>query len=118
MTPGPELTTKAQCYRSPLGHETGVGLPTEEVPFYQFFFLTDIRLLHGFPRDKFRCKTLRGSKAYCYLVVFTTWQTHWDAVSHIVKATGTKDDTPDQLYLIPNPAQQYLVKWIGNANAF
>ena len=68
--------------------ETGVGLRTEDVPFYPFFFLTDIRLLHGFPRDKFRCKTLQGSNAYRYLVVFTTWQTHWDAVSHIAKVTG------------------------------
>jgi len=91
-------------------HETGAGLHTEAVPFYPFFFLTDIRLLHGFPRDKFRCKTLRGSNAYRYLIVFTTWQTHWDAVSHIAKVTRTKDDTPEQLYLIPNPAQQYLMQ--------
>ncbi len=91
-------------------HETGTGLHTEDVPFYPFFFLTDIRLLHGFPRDKFRCKTLHGSNAYRHLVVFTTWQTHWDAVSHIAKAIGTKDDTPEQLYLIPNPAQQYLLQ--------
>jgi len=90
--------------------ETGTGLHTEDVPFYPFFFLTDIHLLHGFPRDKFRCKTLRGSNAYRYLVVFTTWQTHWDAISHIAKVTGTKDDTPEQLYLIPNPAQQYLLQ--------
>ena len=90
--------------------ETGVELRTEDVPFYPFFFLTDIRLLHGFPRDKFRCKTLRGSNAYRYLVVFTTWQTHWDAVSHIAKVTGTQEDTPEQLYLIPNPAQQYLMQ--------
>ncbi|HEY5868360.1 MAG TPA: DNA polymerase, partial [Candidatus Tectomicrobia bacterium] len=40
--------------------ETGAGLRTEDVPCYPFFFLTDIRLLHGFPRDKFRCKTLQG----------------------------------------------------------
>ena len=46
---------------------TGVGLHTEDVPFYPFFFLKDIRLLHGFPRDTFRCKTLRGSNAYRYL---------------------------------------------------
>ena len=32
--------------------ETGVELRTEDVPFYPFFFLTDIRLLHGFPRDQ------------------------------------------------------------------
>src|SRR5262245_28802214 len=86
------------------------GLHTEDVPFYPFFFLTDIRLLHGFPRDKFRCKTLQGSNAYRYLVVFTTWQTHWDAVSHIAKVTGTQEHTPGQLYLIPKPAQQYLMQ--------
>src|SRR5262245_47957093 len=91
-------------------HETGVGLRTEDVLFYPFFFLSDIRLLHGFPRDKFRCKTLRGSNAYRYLVVFTTWQTHWDAVSHIAKVTGTQEHTPGQLYLIPKPAQQYLMQ--------
>ena len=90
--------------------ETGVGLHTEDVPCYPFFFLTDIRLLHGFPRDKFRCKTLHGSNAYRHLVVFTTWQTHWDAVSHIAKMTGTRDNTPEQLYLIPNPVQQYLLQ--------
>jgi DNA polymerase elongation subunit (family B) len=89
---------------------TGVGLHTEDVPFYPFFFLKDIRLLHGFPRDTFRCKTLRGSNAYRYLVVFTTWQTHWDAVSHIAQVTGTQDKTPEQLYLIPSPAQQYLMQ--------
>src|SRR5262249_37466606 len=90
--------------------EAGAGLRTEDVPFYPFFFLTDIRLLHDFPRHKFRCKTLRGSNAYCYLVVFTGWQTLWDAVSHIAKVTGRKDDTPEQVYLIPNPAQQYLMQ--------
>src|SRR5215470_2076425 len=90
--------------------ETGSGLHTEDVPFYPFCFLTDIRLLHGFPRDKFRCKTLHGSNAYRYLVVFTAWQTHWDAVSHIARVTGVKDGDPDQIYLIPNPAQQYLLQ--------
>jgi DNA polymerase I len=90
--------------------ETGVGRRTEDVPFYPFFFLTDVRLLHGFPREKFRCKTLQGSNAYRHLVVFTTWQTHWDAVSHIARVTGARDDDPDQIYLIPNPAQQYLLQ--------
>src|SRR5262245_50836931 len=83
---------------------------TADVPFYPFFFLTDIRLLQGFPREKFRCKTLQGSNAYRYLVVFTSWQTHWDAVSHIARVTGTKDSDPDQIYLIPNPPQQYLLQ--------
>jgi len=91
-------------------HETGVELHTADVPFYPFFFLTDIRLLHGFPRAKFRCKTLQGSNAYRYLVVFTTWQDHWDAVSHIAKETGDKERSPAHVYLITNPAQQYLLQ--------
>ena len=86
------------------------GVHTAEVPFYPFFFLTDIRLLHGFPRDTFRCKTLQGSNVYRHLVVFTTWQTHWDAVSHIARVTGARDNDPEQIYLIPNPAQQYLLQ--------
>jgi DNA polymerase elongation subunit (family B) len=90
--------------------ETGIGLHTQDVPCYPFFFLTDIRLLHGFPRDKFRCKTLHGSNAYRHLVVFTAWQTHWDAVSHVAQMMGTRDHTPEQLYLIPNPVQQYLLQ--------
>src|SRR5215470_18707228 len=74
---------------------TSHSVHTTDVPFYPFFFLTDMRLLLGFPRDKFRCKTLQGDNAYRYLVVFTTWQTHWDAVSHIARVTGTKDNDPD-----------------------
>lgn len=90
--------------------ETGMALHTEDVPFYPFFFLTDIRLLHGFPRGKFRCKTLQGSNAYRYLVVFTTWQDHWDAVSHLDKKTGDRERSAAHVYLIANPAQQYLMQ--------
>ena len=35
-------------------------LQTEDVPFYPFFFLSDLRLLQGFPRQRIRCKTLAG----------------------------------------------------------
>lgn len=90
--------------------KTDGGVHTEDVPFYPFFFLTDIRLLHGFPRDTFRCKTLQGSNVYRYLVVFTTWQAHWDAVSHIAKVTGARDNDPAHIYLISKPAQQYLLQ--------
>src|SRR3989454_2580985 len=89
---------------------THSSVHTADVPFYPFFFLTDIRLLQGFPRDKFRCQTLQGSNAYRYLVVFTTWQTHWDAVSHIARVMGVRHGDPDLLYLIPSPAQQYLLQ--------
>ena len=85
-------------------------LDTEDVPFYPFFFLSDLRLLRGFPRQRFRCKTLAGDNYYRYLVVFHTWQAHWDAVRHIETNTGSPKRRPEQLYLILNPAQQYLMQ--------
>ena len=85
-------------------------LQTEDVPFYPFFFLSDLRLLQGFPRQRFRCKTLAGENYYRHLVVFHTWQAHWDAVRHIETATGSPKHRAEQLYLILNPAQQYLMQ--------
>ena len=41
--------------------ETGVELRTEDVPFYPFFFLTDIRLLHGFHATSFAAKRCVGA---------------------------------------------------------
>lgn len=89
---------------------TGGALGTVDVPFYPFFFLTDIRLLHGFPRHAWRCQTLQGDNAYRYLVVFTAWQTLWEAVRHVARLTGARDGDPEQIYLIPNPVQQYLTQ--------
>ena len=102
----PEVDTRQAMMRVYQRDATPSSLHAEDVPFYPFFFLTDIRLLHGFPRGKFRCKTLQGSNPYRYLVVFTTWQTHWDAVSHIARVTGARDDDPEQNLpcLQPGPA--------------
>ncbi len=85
-------------------------LYTDDVPFYPFFFLSDIQLLRGFPRQRYRLKTLAGDNAYRYLVVFETWQTHWDAVHHIQNASGNPARRPEQLYLILSPDQQYLMQ--------
>ncbi len=85
-------------------------LSTEDTPFYPFFFLADLSLLKGFPRQRFRCKTLTGENYYRYLVVFHTWQTHWEAVRHIETTAGQSKPRPEQLYLIFNPEQQYLMQ--------
>jgi DNA polymerase I len=90
--------------------ETHASLVVEDVPFYPFFFLSDIRLLQGFPRQRFLCQTLKGSNDYRYLVVFNTWQAHWDAVRHLEDVTGSKERRPEQVYVISNPAQQYLMQ--------
>jgi DNA polymerase elongation subunit (family B) len=86
------------------------GLHTEDVPFYPFLFLTDVRLLRGFPRRRFLCQALKGSNDYRYLVVFNTWSAHWDAVRHLEEVTGDREHRSEQVYLIPNPAQQYLMQ--------
>lgn len=88
---------------------TGVT-ETTDVPFYPFFFLTDLRLLHGFPRQAFRGKTLDGDNAYRYLIVCNAWQTMRDAVRHIARRVGARDHDPEQVYLIANPVQQYLTQ--------
>lgn len=107
----PEVGSDAQAlmrtyWRAP-GSER---LQTEEVPFYPFFFLSDMELLRGFPRQRYRLKTLMGNNAYRYLVVFHTWQVLWDAVHHIQKVSGDHQRRPAQLYLILSPAQQYLMQ--------
>lgn len=86
------------------------SLCIEDTPFYPFFFLSDLRLLRNFPRQRFLCQTLKGSNPYRHLVVFKTWQAHWDAVRHLEAVTGSKERRPEQVYLIPNPAQQYLMQ--------
>ncbi len=96
-----------QIYQRDASHS---HLNTYQVPFYPFFFLADIRLLRGFPRQRYRCKTLAGAHYYRHLVVFNTWQAHWDAVRHIKNAVGSTERQPEPLYLILNPAQQYLMQ--------
>lgn len=96
-----------RLYRRP---PSTTGVETEDVPFYPFFFLTDIQLLRNFPRQRYLLQTLKGANAYRYLVAFNTWQAHWDAVRHIEAITGKAGRRAEQLYLIPNPTQQYLMQ--------
>jgi DNA polymerase elongation subunit (family B) len=90
--------------------EASARLHTEDVPFYPFFFLSDIQLLRGFPRPRYLCQTLKGNNDYRFLVVFHTWQAHWEAVRHLEEVTRSTERRPEQLYLIANPAQQYLMQ--------
>ena len=43
-------------------------------------------------------------------MVFKSWNAYWDGVRHIEKATNQRQRTPDELYLINNPVQQYLLQ--------
>ena len=81
-----------------------------DAPLYPFFFLSDIALLRGFPKTRFRFQKLAGDNFYRHLVVFPSWSAYWDAVRHIERATGSGGRRPEELYLINNPAQQYLMQ--------
>ena len=80
------------------------ALTAQDVPYYPFLFLTDLRALRGFPRQRFRCQTLQGRHAYRQLVVFDTWSAYHDAVRHLQAQPGAG------VYRIANPAQQYLMQ--------
>ena len=81
------------------------GVPaTEDVAYYPFLFLMDFQALRGFPRQRFRCQTLRGGHAYRHLIVFDTWSAYHDAVRHLRGQQGA------DIYRIANPAQQYLMQ--------
>ena len=83
---------------------------TEDAAFFPFFFLADAALLKDFPRGKFKFQKLAGENYYRYLVVFRTWPDYWDAVRHVERVTERRERRPEELYLINNPAQQYLMQ--------
>ncbi len=84
------------------------SLRIEEQPFYPFFLLSDIRLLGGFPRQRFRFQPLQGHEHFRYLVVFESWTAYRAAIRHIEQAAAGREPPP--LYLINAPAQQYLMQ--------
>ena len=90
--------------------EDGAHVLETDQPFYPFFFLADIDLLRGFPRDRFQFQDLAGENYYRYLIVVHSWGAYWDAVRHVERATESRERRPDELYLINNPAQQYLMQ--------
>ncbi|MDQ7041496.1 MAG: DNA polymerase domain-containing protein [Rhodothermus sp.] len=84
------------------------SLRIEEQPFYPFFLLSDIRLLAGYPRQRFRFQPLQGHEHFRYLVVFESWMAYRAAIRHIEQAASGLEPSP--LYLINAPAQQYLMQ--------
>lgn len=82
----------------------------EDVPFYPFFFLADIALLQSFSRERYQYQALQGSNYYRYLVVLRSWAAYWEAIRHVERAVEVRERRPDELYLINNPIQQYLMQ--------
>ena len=90
--------------------DDGTRVLETDQPFYPFFFLADAELLRGFPRARFQFQQLAGDNYYRYLVVLHSWAAYWDAVRHVERATESRERRPEELYLINNPAQQYLMQ--------
>ena len=88
----------------------GDRITKEHSPFFPFFFLSEVDLLKGFPRERFRYQQLLGDNYYRYLIALTSWQTYWDAIRHIERATDARERRPQELYLVNNPIQQYLMQ--------
>ena len=104
---GDEEEALVRIYRR---SEDGRHVYEETAPFYPFFFLSDVRLLRGFPRERYRFQELAGENFYRFLIAFGSWGAYWDAVRHVERATETSEKRPAELYLVNNPAQQYLTQ--------
>ncbi|GAB5520748.1 MAG: DNA polymerase domain-containing protein [Rhodothermales bacterium] len=88
----------------------GATVTSEDVLLFPFFFCADMALLRDFDRARYRFQQLEGENYYRHLVVFTRWPDYWDAVRHIERVTERTQGRPEELYLINNPAQQYLMQ--------
>lgn len=89
--------------------EDGVVRATDE-SFYPFFFVTDIHLLKGFPRQRFRYQELDGPGHYRFVLAFSDWSAYWDALRHLEHAQDEHRPQEHYAYVIPGAAQQYLMQ--------
>ena len=83
---------------------------TEDVRVHPFFFLSDVDLLRGFPRDRFQYQELAGQGFFRYVVAFPDRHSYFDALRHLERTTETEKSRPDEVYLPGSPEQQYLMQ--------
>ncbi len=83
---------------------------TEDVRVHPFFFLSDVDLLRGFPRDRFQFQELAGAGFYRTVVAFADRGAYFDALRHVERVTETEKARPDEVYLPGSPEQQYLMQ--------
>ncbi len=90
-------------------HASG-EVTAETAAVHPFLFLTDARLLEGFPRGRVRLQRLDGDNAYRFVAVFPDRGAQFDAVRHIERAAGTEAKRPADVYTVGGPEQQYLMQ--------
>ena len=89
--------------------DTAQVVATDE-PVYPFFFLSDIRLLASFPRQRYQYQRLNGGNHFAFLVVFTSWHDYWEALNHVERLAARDEGIQAPLYRISSPVQQYLMQ--------
>ena len=77
---------------------------------HPFFFLSDVRWLDGFPRERYRFQDLSGEGFFRVLCVFPDQTAYWDALRHVEQTTETAKNRPDEVYLPGGLEQQYLMQ--------
>jgi DNA polymerase elongation subunit (family B) len=84
--------------------------------FYPFFYLSDVRLIEGFPKNHW-LKQLEGTLFYRYLCAFEEWPVLWDAIRYVMEKYNRSALTKvanytdlDVLYVVTDPAAQYLMQ--------
>ncbi len=82
----------------------------KDEPFYPFFLLSDIGLLKGFPRRRFRYQELEGPGHYRYLIVFADWNAYWNALHHLEQAANVHQAREQYAYVVAGAEQQYLMQ--------
>lgn len=102
---------RQQCHMM-IWYRDNEELKTTTRRFYPFFYLNDIKHLHGFDSDKFQFMNLQGTGYYRTLVVLKSWNTMWKAVRHVKDSTGhnRKSGYPDEMHIVTNPEQQFLMQ--------
>lgn len=88
------------------------GGPTQarDEAFYPFFFLSDMKLMSGYSRNRFRFQALDGENFYRYVVAFKSWGSYREAIRHVENRAKDRDSFPAPYFLIPSAAQQYLTQ--------
>lgn len=89
--------------------EDGLRVSVSEVPFYPFVFVSDIRLMTGMDRGRYRFQELKGRLHFSHLVVFGNWNDYWNGIRHIGRKAKESDES-QPTYTVPSPAQQYLMQ--------
>jgi DNA polymerase, archaea type len=90
------------------------GVTTRDEELFPFFYLSDPRLIEGFPQ-KFWLKQAEGTLPLSHICVFPSWTDLWDAVRHLLdrfnltaKPRIESYTQLDVLHLVADPVVQFL----------